>query len=122
MKLKVFIPISLSTILIVVFGNVLKADSWTITKLILSAVIFELVCFLLSRPKDKHYLALKATIRKFSIFIRQTKYFSIFYLFFLIYELWNETNVLNLLFYIHIIFVFYSIGFILSMNNVQMKE
>ncbi|GAA5349737.1 hypothetical protein SuUB23_05790 [Streptococcus uberis] len=75
MKLKVIIPISLSTILIVVFGNVLKADSWTITKLILSAVIFELVCFLLSRQKDKHYLSLKGTIQKFSTFIRQTKYF-----------------------------------------------
>ncbi|CAR41234.1 putative membrane protein [Streptococcus uberis 0140J] len=74
--LKGLLPLSLTTILIIVFGNVLKIDSWKYTKLILSAVTFELVCFLLSRPKDKHYLSLKATIQKFSTFIRQTKYFS----------------------------------------------
>ncbi|EFR43462.1 hypothetical protein HMPREF9320_0192 [Streptococcus pseudoporcinus SPIN 20026] len=122
MKLKVLLPICLTTIITVIFGHVLKIDSWTIRKLIISAVTFELVCFLLSRPKDHRHLSFMASLNKFSTFIRQTKYFSVFYIIFLIYKIWKGSSALNLLFYIPIIFVFYSIGFILSMNNIQMKE
>lgn len=122
MKLKILLPLSLTTILIIVFGNVLKIDSWTYTKLILSAVTFELVCFLLSKPKQNDDFSFKASVEKFSTFIRQTKYFLILYFIILIYDIWKGSSALYLLFYIQIIIVFYSIGFILSMNNIKMKE
>ncbi|WP_159582858.1 hypothetical protein [Streptococcus halichoeri] len=119
---KVAIPFCISTVFILLLGILLNVNTFTVIKLILCAISFEYVCYQLSKPKGKAKLSLEQTISNFLRFLNLTKYFQVLYYSIIILEIFLRTSPLLMLFYVHIIVVFYSVGFIISMNNVELKK
>ena len=120
---RVIITMLISIIFITIVGMYFKIRAINILKLSLSSLVLEILIHYFAYKQNRPQITLSKTFDLYKKFVKKTLPMSIVIITFVGYKIFfsDIPNILSF-FYCHIIVVFYTVGYILCLNNNILKN